>query len=48
MTCSIFIKIRSDVNPNDMEEAIWAFLCESKMEEIGFDGARKRMLPAGA
>lgn len=37
-----------DVNPSDMEEAIWAFMCEARIEGIGFDGARRQMLPAGA
>eukprot|EP00437_Effrenium_voratum_P052144 CAMPEP_0181533896 /NCGR_PEP_ID=MMETSP1110-20121109/73413_1 /TAXON_ID=174948 /ORGANISM="Symbiodinium sp., Strain CCMP421" /LENGTH=222 /DNA_ID=CAMNT_0023665133 /DNA_START=28 /DNA_END=693 /DNA_ORIENTATION=- len=34
-----------DLNPNDTEESIWAFLCEAKMQ--GFDQARKQMLTVG-
>lgn len=34
-----------EVNPNDTEEAIWAFLCESQLPSIGFDGAQKHILP---
>jgi hypothetical protein len=33
------------VNPNDTEEAIWAFLCEAKT--LGFDKARARILRVG-
>ena len=33
------------VNPNDTEEAIWAFLCEA--QTLGFDRARERLLKVG-
>ena len=35
------------VNPNDTEEAIWAFLCESRDPAIGFEAARRRLLRVG-
>jgi len=35
------------VNPNDTEEAIWAMLCESRMESIGFTKARENYLKVG-
>lgn len=39
-------QFRLDVaqNPNDTEESIWCFLCESQL--FGVDGARKRFLEA--
>jgi hypothetical protein len=33
------------VNPNDTEEAIWAFACEART--LGFAEARKGLLPVG-
>uniref|UniRef100_A0A7S1JEY7 Uncharacterized protein n=1 Tax=Eutreptiella gymnastica TaxID=73025 RepID=A0A7S1JEY7_9EUGL len=35
------------VNPNDTEEAIWAFLCEARDPSIGFEKARTNMLQVG-
>lgn len=36
------------VNPADTEEAVWAFLCEAQLPDVGFvDGARQRMLVVG-
>ena len=32
------------VNPNDTEEAIWAFLCDARDPSIGFTGAGKFIL----
>mmetsp|Transcript_9639 Transcript_9639/g.12597 ORF Transcript_9639/g.12597 Transcript_9639/m.12597 type:complete len:233 (+) Transcript_9639:63-761(+) len=32
------------VNPNDTEEAIWTFLCEAQLPNVGFDGAQKQLL----
>ena len=32
------------VNPNDTEEAIWAFLCDARDPSIGFAGAGKFIL----
>lgn len=39
-------QFRRDVslNPNDTEEAIWAFLCEARMPEYGFEEARRRII----
>ena len=31
------------VNPNDTEEAIWAFLCDARDPSIGFTGAGERV-----
>lgn len=36
-----------DANPDDMEEAIWAFLCDAQTDGLGFDVARKRLLRGG-
>jgi hypothetical protein len=33
------------VNPNDTEEAVWAFLCEART--LGFEQARARLLKVG-
>lgn len=33
------------VNPNDTEEAVWAFLCDAQVS--GFDAARAAMLSVG-
>ena len=33
------------MNPNDTEEAIWAFLCEART--LGYDEARARLLKVG-
>lgn len=40
-------QFRKDVemNPNDTEESIWAFLCDAQM--VGFDEARKQILKVG-
>ena len=40
-------QFRTDVavNPNDTEEAIWAFLCEART--LGFERARERLLKVG-
>lgn len=35
------------VNPSDTEEALWAFLCEAQMPEIGFEKARQQILVVG-
>ena len=35
------------VNPNDTEEAIWAFLCEARDPSIGFAAARQNILRVG-
>lgn len=35
------------VNPNDTEESIWAFLCEARLPELGFDKARAQLLEVG-
>ncbi|CAM9404504.1 unnamed protein product [Choristocarpus tenellus] len=35
------------VNPNDTEEAIWAFMCEVRLPGVGFDTARRNMLRVG-
>ena len=35
------------VNPNDTEEAVWAFLCEARDPRVGFDAARKGLLAVG-
>ena len=35
------------VNPNDTEEAVWAFLCEARDPRVGFDAARKDLLAVG-
>jgi tetratricopeptide (TPR) repeat protein len=35
------------VNANDTEESVWAFLCEAKQPELGFEAARSRLLPVG-
>lgn len=35
------------VNPADTEEAVWAFLCEAQLPDVGFNGARQRMLVVG-
>ena len=42
-------QFRKDValNPNDTEEAIWTFLCEARMPNLGFDAARERLLVVG-
>ncbi|CAM9719444.1 unnamed protein product [Scytosiphon promiscuus] len=39
-------QFRKDValNPNDTEEAIWAFLCEARMPSVGFATAQQRLL----
>lgn len=39
-------QFRGDVaaNPNDTEEAIWAMLCEARMESLGFEAARRRIV----
>ncbi|CAK8996853.1 unnamed protein product [Durusdinium trenchii] len=34
-----------EVNPNDTEESLWAFLCEARM--VGFEQARKQMMTVG-
>jgi hypothetical protein len=40
-------QFRRDVaaNPNDTEEAVWAFLCEART--LGFEQARARLLKVG-
>jgi hypothetical protein len=35
------------VNPNDTEEAVWAFLCEARDKDIGFEKAREDLLVVG-
>ena len=35
------------VNPNDTEEAVWAFLCEARDPAIGFERARADLLAVG-
>ena len=35
------------VNPNDTEEAVWAFLCEARDPSAGFDAARANLLEVG-
>jgi lipoprotein NlpI len=35
------------VNPNDTEEAVWAFLCEARDPGIGFEKARDNLLKVG-
>ena len=35
------------VNPNDTEEAVWAFLCEARLPGVGVEGARRNLLKVG-
>ena len=35
------------VNPNDTEEAVWAFLCEARDPAVGFERARANLLAVG-
>eukprot|EP00667_Euglena_gracilis_P020167 EG_transcript_21772 len=45
--CAQQFRLDVSVNPNDTEEAIWAFLCEARDPAVGFAAARERLLQVG-
>ena len=44
--CTAQFEKHRSVNPNDVENAVWHFLCLAKTQD--FDAARERLLPVGA